>query len=764
MKLKAFRMIPFFILALLSCSCNHEKNFSSGTEQIPATKTEFSLEEQVQAAEALLKRVVGNASSSFKVVVSPKLKGGRDWFRYSESDHKILLEGNNGISVASALGEYLKTECGWHYSWCGKDIALPQNLPMPEVPVEKFSPYKYRYYLNYCTFNYSMSWWDFDRWQQEIDFMALNGINMPLAVTGQNSVWRRVYNQLGFTDEELESFFSGPAHFNWFWMGNLDGWGGPLPQSFMDKHEELQKHILFAERSLGMTPILPAFTGHVPPTFTERYPEVKVKKTKWGSFDEVNILEPEEEMFEKIGHLFLEEQTKLYGTNHFYTADVFNEMTPPRNDSLYLNDISAKVYKGMHDVDKDAVWVMQAWLFHYNWKFWKNEQIEATLNAIPDDKMLILDLYSERNPVWNRTEAYFGKPWIWCMLQNFGKNISFSGNATSVANDPAETLADPKSGNMKGIGLTMEGIEQNPAIYALMLENVWRDRPIDIDTFITSYVKSRYGQMYDEAWKAWKILFSTVYENNLTEGGPESIVTARPQFTLNPGIFTDTRLHYDNNDLLKSWDLLHSLSDELQGRDCYRFDLVDVTRQCMANYATVLQQRAALCYHNRDLAGLSTSSEEFLQLINDMDELLSSRHEFLLGHWLEDAKAMGDTEEEKQLYERSARDLITLWADRDNSLAEYACKQWSGLLNGFYYKRWEMFFNDVIESMACNRSFNQDQFNEKSKDFEWKWVNSSESYPVETAGDEILVAERMYSKYREMMNVSLSTSLGNHDN
>ena len=239
--------------------------------------------------------------------------------------------------------------------------------------------------------------------------MALNGLNMPLAVTGQNSVWQRVYHQLGFSDEELESFFSGPAHFNWFWMGNLDGWGGPLPQSFMDKHEELQKQILFAERSLGMTPILPAFTGHVPPTFSQKYPEAKVKKTSWVNFDPVTILDPDEELFDEIGRMFLKEQTKLYGTNHYYTADTFNENRPPVSDSLYLNNISAKVYKAMSDVDPEAVWVMQGWLFHHTRDFWGNDQIKALLGAVPDDRMLILDLWSERYPVWNRTDAIINR-------------------------------------------------------------------------------------------------------------------------------------------------------------------------------------------------------------------------------------------------------------------------------------------------------------------------------------------------------------------
>ena len=390
-------------VSLLSCSGPQE------TLVVDGTQTEFSLQEQTIAAEALVQRVTGDHSGDFKVLIRPEREEGLDWFAYGAENGKILLEGNNGVSVASALGTYLKEECGWHLSWCGKNLELPEVLPLPLARVKKTSPYKYRYYLNYCTFNYSMSWWDFERWQQEIDFMALNGLNMPLAVTGQNSVWQRVYHQLGFSDEELESFFSGPAHFNWFWMGNLDGWGGPLPQSFMDKHEELQKQILFAERSLGMTPILPAFTGHVPPTFSQKYPEAKVKKTSWVNFDPVTILDPDEELFDEIGRMFLKEQTKLYGTNHYYTADTFNENRPPVSDSLYLNNISAKVYKAMSDVDPEAVWVMQGWLFHHTRDFWGNDQIKALLGAVPDDRMLILDLWSERYPVWNRTDAIINR-------------------------------------------------------------------------------------------------------------------------------------------------------------------------------------------------------------------------------------------------------------------------------------------------------------------------------------------------------------------
>lgn len=732
--------MALILLAMLSASCGDK-----------SVKTDFSVEETRQAAVSLVGRVTEGRQKEFKVVVTGVQQDGKDWFSVYSENGKIVLEGNNGVSVASALNHYLKNWCGWHYTWCGKDTVLPEVLPLPEEKVTKVSPYKYRYYLNYCTFNYTMSWWDFERWQQEIDFMALNGINMPLAVTGQNSVWQRVYRRLGFTDVQLESFFSGPAYFNWFWMGNLDGWGGPLPQSFMDKHEKLQKSILFAERSLGMTPILPAFTGHVPPAFPEMFPEAKVRRTSWVEFPEVTILDPEEELFTEIGRMFIEEQTKLYGTDHFYTADTFNENLPPTADSLFLSSISEKVYRSMSEVDSEAVWVMQGWLFYHEREFWGDHEIQSLLASVPDDRMLILDLWSERYPVWNRTNAYYGKPWIWCMLHNFGQNIVLSGNATSVENDPSAALHDPESGKMQGIGLTMEGIEQNPAMYALMLENVWRDSAIDEDGFIRSYFGGRYGAEDDNALAAWKIIFDTAFENNVNNGGQESILCGRPTFTGSPGGAINLKFHYDPKDLVRAWDLLVSSADALKGRDGYRYDLVDVTRQVLADYALTLHGEVAEKYTDGNSKGFADASARFIGLFDDMDALLATREEFLLGRWLESAKAMGDTEQEKALYEKNARNLLTLWGGKDCRIRDYACRQWSGMMGGFYRCRWKMFLDMASESLETGRELDTMEFDTLCKNWEWEWISGSETYPVTASGDEIEECLRIHGKYRSFI-------------
>ena len=195
-----------------------------------------------EASYSLIKRVIPQRATAF--VVEQLHTDAKDVFEIESREGKIILRGNNGVAIASALYYYLNQYCHCQVTWNGTNLKLPQKLPVVTRKIHKTTPYTYRYYLNYCTYNYSMSWWGWDRWQREIDWMAMHGINMPLALTGQEYTWYKVYKDMGFNDVDLKDFFCGPAYFAWFWMGNLDGWGGPLPLSWMESHRDLQQKIL----------------------------------------------------------------------------------------------------------------------------------------------------------------------------------------------------------------------------------------------------------------------------------------------------------------------------------------------------------------------------------------------------------------------------------------------------------------------------------------------------------------------------------------
>lgn len=708
------------------------------------------------AATAFIKRIVKNHASSFEVNYISAAANGNDIFELESKQGKIVLSGNNNVSIASALNHYLRNYTNSLISWNGSNLDLPNKLPLVKAKVSKTSPYKYRYYLNYCTFNYSMSWWDWERWQWEIDFMALNGINMPLAITGQNAIWSRVYKSLGFTDKDLETFFSGPAYFNWFYMGNIDGWGGPLPQSQMLGHEELQKKILERERSFGMKPILPAFTGHVPPAFKDKFPQAKLKKTNWTTFPSVYILDPNDDLFTTIGKKFIEEQTRTFSTDHYYTADTFNENTPPTNDSTYLSDVSKKVYQSMAMADPKATWIMQGWLFHHGAKFWKPTQVKALLDAVPNDKMIILDLWSENHPVWQRTEAYYGKPWIWNMLHNFGGNISLYGRMDEVATSPIKTLQDPNAGKMVGIGLTPEAIEQNPALYQLMLDNVWTDKPIDVTAWLKDYAKQRYGIKNLQVEKAWDILHKTVYTGGILPGGPESMITGRPTLAASTR-GTRPKKNYNPSELIPAWDALIQASAQIN-TEGFKYDLVDVTRQVLVNYADTLQRQFAEAHQKKDMVKFNQLAAKFITLMDDVDRLLATREDFLLGKWLADARKMGTTSADKDLYEKNARNLITLWGDKNSTLNEYSCRQWSGLISSFYKPRWAMFFDYANQQHKAGAPIDQKAFENTMKNWEWNWVNQKSTFPTQSNGNSITIAKQLHQKYGAMLSAFYKTA------
>ncbi|MBI9061100.1 MAG: alpha-N-acetylglucosaminidase N-terminal domain-containing protein [Marinilabiliaceae bacterium] len=133
---------------------------------------------------ALSERVLGEELAKYFIFQLRNSSGDTDEFKISTNNNKIIIEGNNRVSLASGLNWFLKNQANSHVSWEDKRIQHPSTWLKLDQPVTKKSPFTYSYYLNYCAFNYTMAFWDWSRWEEEIDWMALNGINLPLAMVG----------------------------------------------------------------------------------------------------------------------------------------------------------------------------------------------------------------------------------------------------------------------------------------------------------------------------------------------------------------------------------------------------------------------------------------------------------------------------------------------------------------------------------------------------------------------------------------------------
>ena len=168
-------------------------------------------------------------------------------------------------------------------------------------------------------------------------------------------------------------------------IGNMQGWGGVLTEDAIMSQYELQIQILARMKEFGMIYALTAFAGHVPNAITRLYPNVTVTKSpEWNNFPSqyccVLLLDFNEQLFQKIGSKFIEIQTEYYDTMHIYQCDTFNEMEPPSSDSNYLQTSSEMVYNAISNIDSQAVWLMQGWLFINSW--WNNTKIKAYLSGI----------------------------------------------------------------------------------------------------------------------------------------------------------------------------------------------------------------------------------------------------------------------------------------------------------------------------------------------------------------------------------------------
>ena len=700
---------------------------------------------EAPAARALAERVLGKDARHF---VFRTIDADSDVFRIESQGRKTVISGNNANSMAVGLNHYLKYFCNVNVGWFVWDeVVLPEKFPVVAEPIEIKARVEERFFLNYCTFGYTMPWWHWDEWEHFIDWMALNGVNLPLAITGQESIWYQVWTELGLSDEEVRNYFTGPAHLPWHRMLNIDRWGGPLPVSWLVGQEKLQKQIVARERELNMKPVLPAFAGHVPPELQRLYPDAQIDRmSDWAGFDEdqwPHFLDPMDPLFPQIQKKFLEKEIEIYGTDHIYGIDLFNEMIPKSWDPEYLARVSRQTYESLAAADPEGTWLQMTWLFYNERQYWTPDKIQPYITSYPADKSLLLDYYCERMEVWQRTDRYYGVPYIWCYLGNFGGNTYLAGNPNEVNKLIENTFANGGD-NFRGIGSTLEGFDVNPFMYQYIFEKAWDfDTHKDLDAYARVVADSRTGKADENARKAWSILFKEIYHDRSVPGH-SPLMNLRPSFGRSSSYHSSVRYTYDNDRLREAIQLL--LAADGRG-SAYTFDVVNLTRQWLSNNFDTLSFQYKEAYDARDRERLDKTRDRMLAILDEMDRLLGSQTYFLVGTWIADARGWGADATEANYFESNARDLLTSWGDRGNMLTDYANRTLSGLVGSYYKGRWELFFDAIEKSLDAGEPLDEPALTEAYKDWEYAWWHDRPgSFPSEPVGDGIALARQILSE------------------
>ena len=720
-----------------------------------------------QAITGLLNRIGGNgAADKFEIVIDASLaENGKDVFIIAPGNSKPCIKGNTQLSVATGINWYLNHYAHINLTWNNLTTDLSQvSLPVPTQEEKHVCNTTYRYDFNTCTFSYSMAFWTWERWQQEIDWMALHGINAPLNLVGLDVVTRKFLRELGVNENDINAYIAGPGFIAWFAMNNLEGWGGTIesqgtgvlmkgnPDWWYTRQEKLCRDMLQRMRELGMQPVIPGFSGQVPNCIVNysingfSSGDVVNNGTWAGGYTRPDILKPNTISYQTFATVYYKHLHEVMGVSELYSIDPFHEGSLPdgvSNATCYPN-IMAELDKQFGKVEqnvKDAYKVTKSpnWIIQYWQGVPQSGAFTAMKNAGYTNRFIGLDLFADNiyadNAAKWRTNYYDTCPYIYCMLHNFGGRSGLHGRLETTMDGYFQALA--KGNNCQGIGATPEGTETNPVLYDMLFELPWMDvnnRPTT-DEWLAQYAYARYGVQNGTALSALQDLKKSVWDCKVNQQGTsEAIILARPKWTVKSvSSWSTSAIYWDTQDVLQAADKLYSIKDAVTangGQDGianYNYDFIDVVRQAMVDYAA--QLLPLINAARNDDAEYTRLYQLYLQLMLDLDEMLSYDENFKLERWTSLARNIADevegtTENDRNWLEWNARTQVTVWSKGDTDLHDYSNRCWAGLIKDFHYKRWKYFFEN--NGAAPNGGW--------FSGFEYPWtVDFNETYDL--AGD-----------------------------
>ena len=688
-------------------------------EQVTPTAEAAS---EVAAIRALFERVAGQAVPHVHFqLVQDKLQ---DWYQIEAREGQLYVSANALTALSYGTYEYLRQIGVMSVSWEGNRIALPERFADYQ-PERVTSLFKQRAYLNVCAYGYSTPWWGWSRWEQELDWMALHGVNNPVAMEGQEYVWQQLWREFGVKDDELASYFSGPAFTPWQRMGNIEGHEGPLPEAYIEKKRQLQKQIMARMADYGMKPVVPAFSGYVPKQFKTLFPQAKISAMPtWSGFaNETYWLDPADPLFAKVAKRFIELYNAEYGEQQYYLLDAFNEMLPPVSADKRYQDLAGygeALYQSLAQSVPNATWVMQGWMFGSDQHFWDLKSIEAFLSKVPDHKLMIHDIGNDRFDVWQKAKGFYNKDWVFGFIHNYGGSNPVYADFDYYKEKVDTALHHADKGNLTGYGVFPEGIHSSSVAYEYMFDLAWQGQATATNEWLEHYLKARYGAASPALLSAWNKLYKAVYSTKYWEprwwegSAGAHLLFKRPsldylRYTGAPG-----------NLALLDQALRELVALPEQDRSkLLTYDLIDLTRHAVTQHIDMLLQHSMLAYQQGDIKQGDNWRQQAKALILGVDALIGGQQETLYS-WVKEARDYAETPEQAALYERNARQQVSSWGGF--KLKDYASKAWQGMYANFYLPRWELMFDAQRKAAEEGKVLDKAAVEQQLVAFEEAWL------------------------------------------
>lgn len=677
------------------------------------------------SAARALERILGKGRAG-QVTLRTIDKGtGADRFQISADGGHLVIAGTSPAVQLTGFGWYLRKVAHANVAIGGSQLDLPALLPLPSAPIEQAASVANRFALNDTNEGYGGAYLSWSEWERRIDALALLGINQVLVYEGQEAVYQQAFQQFGYSAADMRAWIPEPAHQSWWLLQNMCCTGSPISQQLIDRRAVLARNIIDRLRELGMTPVLPGYYGTVPTDFAKRNPGANtVPQGTWNGLERPDWLDPTGPEFGKVAAAFYQAQTRLFGDSTMYKMDLLHEGGTA--GSVPVGAASKAVQDALDAAHPGAIWVILGW---------QSNPRKETLQAVDRSRMFIVDGLSEQPGVTDRDKDFLGTQYAFGTIWNFGGHQNFGAGLT-VWNEKFHAWHAKPGNAMNGIALMPEAIDNNPAAVAFFADMPWEDGPVDMDAWFAEYATARYGAADPHALAAWKIIERTAY--SWPAGKDSRHVTAL--FDDQPSLTdTGTALQYDPAEFEQALRELLQVDPRLRHSDAYRYDLVDVTRQVLANRGRALLPRILAAYRDHDSAAFGRLTDRWMSEIDLMDKVLGTDPNFLLGTWQQEAARQAATPQEAATLDYDLKSLVTLWQTESPGLQDYARRDFNGLVGGYYAKRWKMFFDVLKDSLKTG---------EQPQPIDWRavaesWAHAGTRYAAVPQGDAYLLATQV---------------------
>ena len=709
-------------------------------------------QQSVAAANAVLLREMPHIAGQIHLSLAQiNYAGKTDGFRVTGSSGDIHVQAATIPTLLYGVNWYLKYVAHLNVSTNGSHLGSPGlRLPAPENPIERPAPYPFRYALNENTDGYTTPYWDFARWQHEIDILALSGFNAVLIQRGNDLAVYQAFRDVGYTDAAIRNWITQPAHQNWQWMGNMCCFVEPISLSLMQKRAASARKIIDELRALGITPVLPGFWGVVPADFAKYVPgaHVVVQTEPWNGFQRPGWLDPRDPAFARLAAAFYNHQKQLFGDTTIYDMETFQEGGIAGD--VPVGDGARAIQRALNTAHPNALWFMMAW---------QTNPRQELIDAVDRTHVLIADIEQGRIPRETRETDFKGARWLFGGLWEFGGRTTMGAPLFDYSQRMPRAATRPNS-HLSGTALFTEGLDTNPFAFDLYTEMAWHTEPVGLEKWTDEYSWRRYGVADVHAVNAFRILLKTAYgyraDGNLDHGerdaAHESIFNAQPSLTATrTGHWAPDVLRYDADDLKPALSELLQVAPALRRTAGYRYDLTDVTRQVLVNDARRLLPLIRSAYESKDRPTFRTLTTEWLHDMEMEERLLSTNEYFLLGRYLSYVPSWSSSSTDLANIEYDAHSILTTWGDRTASedLHEYGNRDWAGLIEGYYAPRWKMYFDSLDAALTSGR---------QPIPIDWyafgdNWNRSTRQFPTHPVGDTYaissLIAESLGLKHSE---------------